>query len=142
MRSLLLVYLLLSVAARDAEEADCQVCNHLYVCLAQGVLHSVAFEDVNAVQTIEDIELHLEGLGIVDIARDAFLEVSNASALYIRDNRLSIVLRHHFSGLDQLTYLDLKNNTISEIEDGAFAKLHSLETLLLDYNNLTGLRPG
>ncbi|OAD57742.1 Leucine-rich repeat-containing protein 15 [Eufriesea mexicana] len=141
---LLLVYLLLSVTVEDvsAEEVDCQVYNHLYVCLANGVLHSVAFEDVNAVQTIEDIELHLEGLGIVDIAKDAFLEVSNSSALYIRDNRLSTIFRRYFTGLDQLTYLDLKNNTIVEIEDGAFAKVQSLETLLLDYNNITAFRPG
>ncbi|CAK9815887.1 Leucine-rich repeat-containing protein 15 [Anthophora quadrimaculata] len=141
---LLLVYLLLSVTAQDVstEEVDCQVYNHLYVCLANGVLHSVAFEDVNAVQTIEDIELHLEGLGIVDIAKDAFLEVSNSSALYIRDNQLSTIYRHYFTGLDQLTYLDMKNNTINEIEDGAFVKLHSLETLLLDYNNMTTFRPG
>lgn len=141
---LLLVYLLLSDAAQDVstEEVDCQVYNHLYVCLANGLLHSVAFEDVNAVQTIEDIELHLEGLGIVDIARDAFLEVNNSSALYIRDNQLSTILRHYFTGLDQLTYLDLKNNTIIDIEDGALAKLHSLETLLVDYNNITAFRPG
>ena len=88
---LLLVYLVLSVTARDvsAEEVDCQVYNHLYVCLGNSVLHSVAFEDVNAVQTIEDIELHLEGLGIQDIAKDAFLEVTNSSALYIRDNQFS-----------------------------------------------------
>lgn len=141
---LLLVYLLLSVTTQDvrAEEIDCQVYNHLYVCLANGVLYSVAFEDVNAVQTIEDIELHLEGLGIIDIAKDAFLEVSNSSALYIRDNQLSTIFRHYFAGLDQLTYLDLKNNSITEIEDGAFAKLHSLETLLLDNNNITAFRPG
>ena len=92
---LLLVYLVLSVTARDvsAEEVDCQVYNHLYVCLGNSVLHSVAFEDVNAVQTIEDIELHLEGLGIQDIAKDAFLEVTNSSALYIRDNHFQTLLR-------------------------------------------------
>ncbi|KOX69935.1 Leucine-rich repeat-containing protein 15 [Melipona quadrifasciata] len=124
------------------EDTRWNVYNHLYVCLANGVLHSVAFEDVNAVQTIEDIELHLESLGIVDIAKDAFLEVSNSSALYIRDNQLSTISRHYFADLDQLTYLDLRNNSIAEIEDGAFAKLRSLETLLLDCNNITAFRAG
>nr|XP_003701319.1 PREDICTED: insulin-like growth factor-binding protein complex acid labile subunit [Megachile rotundata] len=140
---LLLVYLLLSVTAQDVstEEVDCQVYNHLYVCLANGVLHSVSFEDVNAVQTIEDIELHLEGLRILDIAKDAFIEVANSSALYIRDNQLSVISRHYFSPLDQLTYLDLKNNSLVDIEDGAFIKLRSLETLLLDYNNISSFRP-
>ncbi|PBC31567.1 Leucine-rich repeat-containing protein [Apis cerana cerana] len=141
---LLLVYLFLSVTARDvsAEEVDCQVYNHLYVCLGNSVLHSVAFEDVNAVQTIEDIELHLEGLGVQDIAKDAFLEVTNTSALYIRDNQLSKIFKHYFADLDQLTYLDLKNNSIRDIEDGSFANLDSLETLILDYNNMIAFRPG
>ncbi|XP_014481502.1 PREDICTED: insulin-like growth factor-binding protein complex acid labile subunit [Dinoponera quadriceps] len=142
---LLLIYLLLSadVANVSAEDADCQVYNHLYVCLANGgALHGVAFEDVNAVQTIEDIELHLENLGIVDIARNAFAEVTNSSALYVRDNRLSCIGRHYFAALDQLTYLDLRNNTIADVEEGAFARLGNLETLLLDYNNVSALRPG
>lgn len=142
---LLLIYLLLSADVADvsAEDADCQVYNHLYVCLANGgALHSVAFEDVNAVQTIEDIELHLENLGIVDIVRNAFAEVTNSSALYVRDNRLSCIGRHYFDPLDQLTYLDLRNNTIADVEESAFAKLSNLETLLLDHNNILALRPG
>ncbi|KAG5309079.1 LRC15 protein, partial [Acromyrmex insinuator] len=142
---LLLIYLLLlgNVADVFTEDADCQVYNHLYVCLENSsFLHSVAFEDVNAVQTIEDIELHLENLGIVNITRNAFIEVSNSSALYVRDNRLSSINRHYFDALDQLTYLDLKNNTIINVEDGAFVSLYNLETLLLDYNNISDLRPG
>lgn len=142
---LLLIYLLLSDGAADvsAEDADCPVYNHLYVCLENGgVLHGVAYEDVHAVQTIEDIELHLENLGIADVARNAFAEVANSSALYVRDNLLSRVGRHYFGVLDQLTYLDLRNNTITDVEEGAFARLGYLETLLLDHNNISAFRPG
>lgn len=125
-----------------AEGIDCQVYNNLYVCMEGSRLDSVAFVDVNAVQTMDDIELHLENLGITEITDTAFDKVKNASSLYLRDNKLSKIPINFCQFMDQLTFLDLCNNSITEIEDGGLAKLHSLETLLLDYNSLTNFQPG
>ncbi|OXU23150.1 hypothetical protein TSAR_004600 [Trichomalopsis sarcophagae] len=139
---LLLLELHSLVPHSRAEAIDCRVYNNLYLCLSGARLLNVAFDDAIAVQTIDDVELHLEDLRLDWISEVAFVDVANSSALYLRDNRLTNLARHFFRSLDQLTYLDLKDNCISHIEDGAFARLSSLETLLLDGNKLLTFEPG
>ena len=61
------------------------------------------------------------------------------SYLDLSRNKLTILRRHEFLSMTNLTVLHLSVNQIASVEDGAFAGLSKLELLWLFYNKLTSV---
>ena len=63
----------------------------------------------------------------------------NANRLVLTSNNMVNISRTDLSGLSQLVYLGMQLNSISHIDDGAFADLAELTKLVMTVNKITNL---
>lgn len=89
------------------------------------------FSTFSNVKILNIFTSHLEA---INLPESAFLD-----EIYIQGNNISVIENETFSGQTNLTYLNLRNNTIEEIEEDAFVGLEALESLVLIANNIQTL---
>ncbi len=79
---------------------------------------------------------HNEISWTIEDTNGTFTELNQVSKLGLAANRIKSVARKAFSGMQGLKILDLKDNAIATIQDGAFSELPSLEELRLNSSSL------
>ena len=76
-----------------------------------------------------------EGLQVIPMDRIPH----STTKIYLDSNQIRTVAVKQFAPLRSCVYIDLSDNQISSIRDGAFFGLRHLRTLLLAKNRLTAL---
>ena len=95
-------------------------------------LKSHTFDGLDGLNT-----LILDNNNINNIEEEVFQGFKTLEHLFLSNNSLVSFQKHHVKEIGlYLSYLNLKNNSISEIEPGTFAYLLSLKTLLLQQNRI------
>ena len=79
---------------------------------------------------------HNEISWTIEDTNGTFTELSQVSKLGLSANRIKSVARKAFAGMQGLKVLDLHDNAIATIQDGAFSELPSLEELRLNSSSL------
>lgn len=95
-------------------------------------LDSEAFRNLTRVQ-----RLRLDGNALETLRESVFAPLSGLVALRLESNRLRHVHHHAFANLTRLQFLNLSDNRQTELrDDRTFARLESLNTLLLARNHI------
>jgi len=89
---------------------------------------------------------HYQNLTFINLALNQITSLSSSNfdciqgltKINMASNRISDI-NGIFNKLDNLSVLDLKNNSISQITEAAFNNLKSLESLVLSYNHIKSL---
>ena len=79
---------------------------------------------------------HNEISWTIEDTNGTFTELSQVTKLGLAANRIKSVARKAFAGMQGLKVLDLNDNAIATIQDGAFSELPSLEELRLNSSSL------
>lgn len=79
---------------------------------------------------------HNEISWTIEDTNGTFTELSQVTKLGLAANRIKSVARKAFAGMQGLKILDLQDNAIATIQDGAFSELPSLEELRLNSSSL------
>ena len=79
---------------------------------------------------------HNEISWTIEDTNGTFTELSQVTKLGLSANRIKSVARKAFAGMQGLRILDLHDNAIATIQDGAFSELPSLEELRLNSSSL------
>ncbi|XP_018495828.1 insulin-like growth factor-binding protein complex acid labile subunit [Galendromus occidentalis] len=89
---------------------------------------------------------HLEALDVsfnlVSKLGSRGLELRELRRLDLSHNSITIVERDAFEGLESLTHLTLKRNSISELPSNVFTPLHNLKVLDLSQNKISTIGAG
>ncbi|XP_024612444.1 nephrocan-like [Neophocaena asiaeorientalis asiaeorientalis] len=101
-----------------------------FILLASGT-ESVENDTFKTLSTLKTLELWKNKLRQVPSALPASLEV-----LKLNDNSIYVLHRSDFEGLKKLKILELKNNLISSLPPSMLSSLVSLQSLVLDSNNI------
>ncbi|XP_057370279.1 leucine-rich repeats and immunoglobulin-like domains protein 3 [Daphnia carinata] len=72
----------------------------------------------------------------IEDTNGTFTELSQVTKLGLAANRIKSVARKAFAGMQGLKILDLQDNAIATIQDGAFSELSALEELRLNSSSL------
>lgn len=72
----------------------------------------------------------------IEDTNGTFTELSQVTKLGLAANRIKSVARKAFTGMQGLKILDLQNNAIATIQDGAFSELSALQELRLNSSSL------
>ncbi|MBS0350407.1 MAG: leucine-rich repeat protein, partial [Proteobacteria bacterium] len=83
--------------------------------------------------------LYLNGNQLSRLSPNLFLRLNQLSWLDVRENQLKIIDEDAFSSLLNLTGLNLGSNQLSDLNPKVFAVLHQLGTIYLNNNELTNL---
>uniref|UniRef100_A0A8C5Y2Q7 Toll-like receptor 7 n=1 Tax=Microcebus murinus TaxID=30608 RepID=A0A8C5Y2Q7_MICMU len=101
-----------------------------FILLASGT-ELVENDTFKTLSTLKTLELWKNKLRRVPRALPASLEVLN-----LNDNSINILHGSDFEGLKKLKILELKNNWISSLSPSMLSSLVSLQSLMLDDNNM------
>jgi Leucine-rich repeat (LRR) protein len=86
------------------------------------------------------IKLDLSQNDLKSLANSLFLaSVKRLQILNLSSNYIDFISKELFQKLNRLTHLDLRNNLIQEIEDGALVNLNSLKLIYLEMNPVVDL---
>ncbi|XP_007954470.1 nephrocan [Orycteropus afer afer] len=101
-----------------------------FILLASGT-ESVENDTFKTLSTLKTLELWKNKLRRIPTALPASLEV-----LKLNDNSIHVLHGSDFEGLKKLKILELKNNLISSLSPSMLSSLVSLQSLMLDGNNM------
>nr|XP_006205760.1 nephrocan isoform X2 [Vicugna pacos] len=101
-----------------------------FILLASGT-ESVEKDTFKTLSTLKTLELWKNKLRRVPTTLPASLEV-----LKLNDNSIYVLHGSDFEGLEKLKILELKNNLLSSLSPSMLSSLVSLQSLMLDGNNI------
>ena len=81
-------------------------------------------------------EVHLQGNDITNVPAGVFSNIDECKELNLNDNKISLIENGAFIGLNNLEILSLAGNLISQLPVGVFSPLTQLTELSLNNNDL------
>ena len=95
-------------------------------------------EELRGLDSLEELDLGLQGKANLSMSSDAFLYVPQLKVLYLNLINLKnlTVKPSPFTNLKKLEKLDLSNNNMAAVDVDIFSNLSNLHTLYLQHNNL------
>lgn len=83
--------------------------------------------------------LSLDGIGLIKIKNDTFLNQDDLPIVNIKNNNLTVVERNVFNKISSLEELNLEHNQIKTVEKNSLTGLNKLNELILSSNQLLSI---
>jgi hypothetical protein len=78
---------------------------------------------------------------VTEVTDHSFIGSDQLEFIYLTNNKITQIGRNAFSHMKKLNYLDLTNNSITEIPEELFSQNSQLEFILLKHNQITQIKP-
>lgn len=125
------VLLLLLTVVQCQEQSQCKQITGYKVCERKGTLVDVTQQEFE-----ERLEIH--DMNLLSIREGAFKNLSTTKLSLGLGNKISVVRRESFKGLDKLVRLDLDSNVV-QLSPNLFSELKQLNSLSLIFNKINDI---
>lgn len=127
----LVLLLLLTVAQCQEQSLQCKQITGYKVCERKGTLVDVTQQEFE-----ERLDIH--DMNLLSIREGAFKNLSTTKLSLGLGNKISVVGRESFKGLDKLVRLDLDSNLV-QLSPNLFSELKQLNSLSLIFNKINDI---